>query len=86
MARVRRNVLVEGLAGMLAEQLVFKQDKAGRTIVSICPALMRIGSSLRRNWRNRKDFRKLPLMPKMPLKPRQFMPRKRKAKPNRLTM
>ena len=37
MARVRRNVLVEGLAGMLAEQLVFKQDKAGRTIVSIRP-------------------------------------------------
>ena len=37
MAKVRRNVLLEGLAGMLAEQLVFKQDKAGRTIVSIRP-------------------------------------------------
>ena len=37
MARVRRNVVIEGLAGMLAEQLVFKRDKAGRTIVSIKP-------------------------------------------------
>lgn len=37
MAKVRRNVLLEGLSGMLADQLVFKQDKAGRTIVSIKP-------------------------------------------------
>ena len=37
MARVRRNIVVEGLAGMLASQLVFKHDKAGRTIISIKP-------------------------------------------------
>lgn len=37
MAKVSRNVLLEGLTGMIADQLVFKQDKAGRTIVSIRP-------------------------------------------------
>lgn len=37
MAKVRKNVLIEGLSGMVADQLVFKQDQAGRTIVSIRP-------------------------------------------------
>ena len=37
MAKVRKNVVLEGLSGMLANQLVFKQDKAGRTLVSIRP-------------------------------------------------
>ena len=37
MARVRKNVLLEGLAGMVGGQLVFKRDKAGRTIVTNRP-------------------------------------------------
>jgi len=37
MATVRHNVVVEGLGGMLGDQLVFKTDKAGRTIISYRP-------------------------------------------------
>ncbi len=37
MANVRHNVVVEGLGGMLGDQLVFKKDKAGRTIISYRP-------------------------------------------------
>jgi len=37
MANVRHNVVVEGLGGMLGRQLVFKKDKAGRTIISYKP-------------------------------------------------
>jgi hypothetical protein len=37
MANVRHNVVVEGLGGMLGDQLVFKMDKAGRTIISYRP-------------------------------------------------
>jgi hypothetical protein len=37
MATVRRNLVIEGLGGMLGNQLIFKRDKAGRTIVSIKP-------------------------------------------------
>ncbi|MGC1376871.1 MAG: hypothetical protein WA821_11630 [Anaerolineales bacterium] len=35
MAKVRQNIVVQGLSGSLGDQLVIKQDKAGRTIVSI---------------------------------------------------
>jgi hypothetical protein len=37
MATVRRNIVLEGLGGLLGNQLIFKRDKAGRTIVSIKP-------------------------------------------------
>jgi hypothetical protein len=37
MAYIRKNVVMEGLSGMLADQIVLRQDKAGRTIVSIRP-------------------------------------------------
>ncbi len=37
MARVKRNIVLEGLSGILGDQLVFKRDKAGRTIVSVRP-------------------------------------------------
>ena len=37
MAKVRSNIIVDGIGGMLGNQLVFKQDKAGRTIVSVKP-------------------------------------------------
>jgi len=37
MATVRHNVVVEGLGGMLGDQLVFKKDKAGRTVISYKP-------------------------------------------------
>jgi hypothetical protein len=37
MATVRHNVVVEGLGGMLGYQLVFKKDKAGRTVISYKP-------------------------------------------------
>lgn len=37
MAKVRSNIIIQGLSGMLGNQLVIKQDKAGRTIVSVRP-------------------------------------------------
>jgi hypothetical protein len=37
MATVRHNIVIEGLGGMLGDQLILKRDKAGRTIISIKP-------------------------------------------------
>jgi len=37
MAKVRKNIVVQGLSGLLGDQLVLKHDKAGRTIVSAKP-------------------------------------------------
>ncbi len=37
MAIVRKNVVVEGSSGMLGNQVVFRLDRAGRTILSIRP-------------------------------------------------
>jgi hypothetical protein len=37
MARVKKNVVMKGLSGSLGDQLVIKQDKGGRTIVSVMP-------------------------------------------------
>jgi hypothetical protein len=37
MAKVKKNVVVNGLSGMLGDQVVFKRDKAGRTILSVKP-------------------------------------------------
>jgi len=37
MAKVRNNIVIKGLSGSLGEQLVIKQDKAGRTIVAVKP-------------------------------------------------
>ena len=37
MAKVRNNIFVRGLSGSLGDQFVVKQDKAGRTIVSVAP-------------------------------------------------
>jgi hypothetical protein len=37
MATVRQNLVIEGLSGLLGDQLVFKRDRAGRTIVSRKP-------------------------------------------------
>jgi hypothetical protein len=37
MAKVRNNIIIQGLSGSLGEQLVIKQDKAGRTIVGVSP-------------------------------------------------
>jgi len=37
LARVKKNVVVKGLCGVLGDQVVFKRDKAGRTIVSVMP-------------------------------------------------
>ena len=38
MAKVRQNIVVHGLSGSLGNQLVIRQDKAGRTIVGIKPS------------------------------------------------
>lgn len=38
MAKVRKNIVIQGLSGSLGDQVVIKQDKAGRTIVSVKPA------------------------------------------------
>jgi hypothetical protein len=37
MAKVRNNIVIKGLSGSLGDQLVIKQDKAGRTIVAMKP-------------------------------------------------
>jgi hypothetical protein len=37
MAKVRNNIVIQGLSGSLGEQLVIKQDKTGRTIVGVSP-------------------------------------------------
>ncbi len=37
MARVKKNVVMKGLSGMLGDQVVVRQDKAGRTIICIKP-------------------------------------------------
>ncbi len=37
MAKVRKNIFLQGLSGSLAGQIVLRTDKAGRTIVSIKP-------------------------------------------------
>lgn len=39
MAKVRNNIIIQGLSGSLGEQLVIKQDKAGRTIVAVPPSV-----------------------------------------------
>lgn len=38
MAKVRKNIIIHGLSGSLGDQLVIKQDKAGRTIVGVAPS------------------------------------------------
>ena len=38
MAKVRNNIIIQGLSGSVGEQLVIKQDKAGRTIVGVAPS------------------------------------------------
>ncbi len=37
MATVRNNIVIKGLSGSLGDQLVIKNDKAGRTIVAVKP-------------------------------------------------
>ena len=38
MAKVRNNIITQGLSGSLGDQIVFRSDKAGRTIVAAKPA------------------------------------------------
>jgi hypothetical protein len=38
MAKVRNNIIIQDLSGSLGDQLVVKQDKAGRTIVAVAPS------------------------------------------------
>ena len=37
MARVHQNIVMQGVKGTLGDQLIFKKDKAGRTIISVKP-------------------------------------------------
>ncbi len=37
MARVYQNIIMQGVKGTLGDQLIFKKDKAGRTIISVMP-------------------------------------------------
>lgn len=37
MAKVQKNIVINGLSGMLGDQLVIKRDRAGRTIVGVKP-------------------------------------------------
>ena len=37
MAKVRNNIITQGLSGLLGDQIVFRKDKTGRTIVAVKP-------------------------------------------------
>lgn len=37
MAKIRKNIIIQGFSGTLGEQLVIRQDKAGRTILAVPP-------------------------------------------------
>lgn len=37
MAKIRKNIIIQGFSGTLGDQLVIKQDKAGRTILAVPP-------------------------------------------------
>lgn len=39
MAKIRKNIIVQGFSGTLGDQLVIKQDKAGRTILAVPPTV-----------------------------------------------
>jgi len=39
MAQVRSNLIIRGVSGSLGDQLVIRQDKAGRTILSVMPSI-----------------------------------------------
>lgn len=39
MAKIRKNIIVQGFSGILGDQLVIRQDKAGRTILAVPPTL-----------------------------------------------
>ena len=55
MAKVRNNIFVRGLSGSLGEQFVVKQDKAGRTIVSVAPTFSenRTYSEAQLDWQDK---------------------------------
>lgn len=38
MAKIRKNIVIQGLSGSLGDQLVIRQDKAGRTIIAASPS------------------------------------------------
>lgn len=37
MAKIRKNIIIQGFSGTLGDQLVIRQDKAGRTILAVPP-------------------------------------------------
>ncbi|MCB9112829.1 MAG: hypothetical protein H6634_16425 [Anaerolineales bacterium] len=37
MAKIRKNIIIQGFSGTLGDQLIIKQDKAGRTILAVPP-------------------------------------------------
>lgn len=39
MAKIRKNIIIQGFSGTLGDQLVIKQDKAGRTILAVPPTV-----------------------------------------------
>lgn len=57
MAKVRNNIIMQGLSGTLGNQLTIRQDKAGRTIVATRPRYNpnRVFSETQQQHRN--DFR-----------------------------
>lgn len=39
MAKIRKNIIIQGFSGSLGDQLIIKQDKAGRTILAVPPTV-----------------------------------------------
>jgi selenophosphate synthetase-related protein len=39
MAKIRKNIIIQGFSGTLGDQLIIKQDKAGRTILAVPPTV-----------------------------------------------
>ncbi len=57
MAKVNNNIITQGLSGMLGNQVLFRQDKAGRTIVATRPRHNPNRIFSQRQQQHRNDFR-----------------------------
>ena len=81
MAKVRNNIIIQGLSGSLGEQLVIKQDKAGRTIVGVAPSFdPNRTASLRRPNLNGRGNSAMPLCMQKGRRARACMWRRRKGR------
>ncbi len=68
MAKVQKNIVINGVSGMLGDQLVLKRDKAGRTIVSVKPTFPEDREFTQQQKDHMEDFREATLYAKVAAK------------------